>query len=233
MKYLESNHKYWNRKYYSPNVENFIFRLKSTLLNRHIKKKRLTVLDYGCGEGSNIKYLINSYNYDGYGVDISEPSIKLCQKNIKKNRFKLIKSEVDENDKFFKTKFDLIISVQTLYYLNDEDMKKRIMSLNKMLKPGGYVFFTMMSTNHYLFKFCSNKKIDKNGLTLVDVGTDKNYRLRQKQPTYRHYINFSKNQNHIKKRFSIFKPINIGYYDMSLENIKKSRYHFTFFGKKK
>ena len=231
--YLDINRKFWNRKYYAPNTEGFIFRLKPKLLDKHIKKKRLTALDYGCGEGSNINYLIKKYKFNGYGVDISEPSIKVCKKKIKKKNFKVIKSEVNENDNFFNIKFDLIISVQVLYYLNNNDLKKRLISLNKMLKPNGYVFFTMMGVKNEYWKFYSNKKINRDGLTLVDLGEDEFYKKRQKQPVYHHYINFCKNEKDLKKKFKIFKPISIGYYDGSLESTKLSGYHFTFFGRKR
>ena len=131
-----------------------IFRLKPKLLDQYINpKKKLKVLDYGCGEGSNINYLIKKLGYDGYGVDISQPSIKVCKKKIKKNNIKLINFEVKEDDDFFNTKFDLIISIDVLYYLNNKDLKARLISLNKMLKPGGYVFFTMASKNNKYFKY--------------------------------------------------------------------------------
>tara|TARA_A100001015_G_C14741432_1_gene613847 strand:+ start:36 stop:746 length:711 start_codon:yes stop_codon:yes gene_type:complete len=234
MSYLKINNLFWNREYYSPNVEGFIFRLKPKLLDLYIKKnKKLKVLDYGCGEGSNINYLINTYKYDGYGVDISSPSIKICHKKIKrKNKFKLIKSEVNAHDNYFKCKFDLIISIQTLYYLNNIDLNQRLISLNNMLKPGGYVFFTMKSEKSSYFRFFSSKKRDKNGLTKVNLNSDNKYKKRQKQSVYYHYINFTKNENELKKKFKIFKPLNVGYYDGSLQNIIHSGHHFTFFGKK-
>jgi len=139
--YKKINEKFWNRVYRAPNVEGFIFRLKPLLLDLYIDpKKKLRVLDYGCGEGSNINYLIKNYGYDGYGVDISEPSIRLCKRKINTSKFKLIDFDVKKDDDFFKKKFDLIISIQVLYYLNNKDLKNRLLSLNKMLKPGGYVF---------------------------------------------------------------------------------------------
>ena len=228
------NKKFWNRVYNASNVESFIFRLKPKLLDLFINpKKKLKVLDYGCGEGSNIHYLIKKYGYDGYGVDISEPSIKICQKKIKKKKFKLINFDVNQNDNFFNKKFDLIISIQVLYYLNDVDLKNRLISLNKMLKPGGYVFFTMKSTKSLYYKdFCNIKK-SNDGLYKVDLSSDKNYKKRQKQKVYFHYINFTKNEKDLKNKFRLFKPLKIGYYDGSLISTKESRYHYTFFGKKK
>jgi len=84
--YKKTNYKYWNRVYSAENVESFIFRLKPKLLDFYINpKKKLTVLDYGCGEGSNINFLTKKYGYNGYGVDISKPSIEECKKKINKN----------------------------------------------------------------------------------------------------------------------------------------------------
>ena len=231
--YLSINHQFWNRKYNAPNVEGFIFRLKPKLLDLYInQKKRLTVLDYGCGEGSNINYLFKKYNYDVYGVDISVPAIKSCHKKLTKKKFKLISSKCNKNDNFFNVKFDLIISIQVLYYLNNTDLKLRLASLNSMLKPGGYVFFTMISRKNEYYNFYSDKK-NIDGLTKVDLSSDKNYKKRQKQSIYYHYINFTKNEKDLKNKFKLFKPLNIGYYDFSLESLDKSTHHFTFFGKKK
>jgi 2-polyprenyl-3-methyl-5-hydroxy-6-metoxy-1,4-benzoquinol methylase len=233
MEYSDINHQFWNRKYYAPNVEGCIFRLKNKLLDLYIHpQKKLTVLDYGCGEGSNINYLIKNYNYDGYGVDISKSAIKNCQKKINKQKFKLISFKSTKNDKYFNVKFDLIISIQVLYYLSSCDLKLKLASLNSMLKPGGYVFFTMKSIKSDYYKLYSDKKII-NSLTKVDLSSDENYKKRQKQNIYYHYINFTKNEKDLKNKFMIFKPLNIGYYDISLESLDKSSHHFTFFGKKK
>jgi len=230
--YININNKFWNRKYYSPNVEGFIFRLKPKLLDLYINPKRkLTVLDYGCGEGSNINYLIKNYKYDGYGVDISAPSIETCHKKYNKKKFKLISSKVNKNDKFFNVKFDLIISIQVLYYLNNTDLKLILDNLNSMLKPGGYVFFTMLSIQSVLYKSYSDKKII-NGLTKVDLSLDKDYKRRQKQKIYFHYINFTKDQKDLKNKFKLFKPLKIGYYDDASTGFDQSGHHFTFFGKK-
>ena len=40
------------------------------------------MLDFGCGEGSTIKYFINTYGYDAYGVDISKKKYQCCKKKI-------------------------------------------------------------------------------------------------------------------------------------------------------
>ena len=100
-----------------------------------------------------------------------------------------------------------------------------------MLKKNGYVFFTMMSKNHYLIKEHSNKKKNKLGLINIDLSKDKKYKKRQKQSIYNSYINVVKNKNDLLKKFKLFEPLSIGYYDISLLQ-NKSTYHYIFFGKK-
>ena len=102
-----------------------------------------------------------------------------------------------------------------------------------MLKPGGYVFFTMMGTKNEYFKNFCNKRKNNDGLYKVDLNSDKNYKKRQKQDIYFHYINFTKNEKDLKNKFNIFKPLNIGYYEGSLINTRENGHHYTFFGKKK
>lgn len=236
--YLDLNKEFWQREFNSPNIENFIFRLKPKIIDLYINpKKKIKILDFGCGEGANLEYFVKKYKYDGYGVDISRISIKKAQKKINKKRVKLINMDVKKDDDFFKIKFDIILSIQVLYYLNNFDLEKRLISLNNMLKSGGYVFFTMMGTKNKYFQKFSNKKIGKDGLTLVDLEKDKvyakQYKKRHNQSVYNHYINFTKNEKDLKNKFKIFKPLNIGYYEGSLYSLKDSGLHYTFFGKKK
>ena len=238
MSYLDKNLKYWNRKYDSENVESFVFRLKSKILNKYIKpKKKLKILDFGCGEGASLNYFISKFKYDGYGVDISQESIKTAKKKINNRKLKLITGKSNSNDDFFNVKFDLIISIQVLYYLNNDDLQKRLRSFNKMLKPNGYVFFTMISTKNKYFKEFSNKTVDKQGLTLISLNKNKKYlneyKKRHPNGDKIHYINFTKSLIDLKKKFNIFKPLQIGFYDGSLNSIKDSGHHYTFFGRKK
>jgi len=235
--YIEQNLEFWNREYYAPNVAQYIFRLKPRLLDEYINfrgRKIFKVLDFGCGEGSNVKYLSDAYNFVPYGVDISTSSIRRCKSKMRKfkDNFKIIDPKPTISDEFFDTKFDLIISTQVLYYLSNEDMKLRLGNLKKMLKTNGFVFFTMASVRNDYWKIFSNQKVNSEGLTNVDLGSDVNYKKRQKQSTYSHGINFVKNESDLRKKFSAFREIKVGYYnDGSLHSTNLSAHHYTFFGK--
>jgi len=234
--YIEQNAEYWDREYYAPNVEGFIFRLKSKLLDEHINfssRKTFRVLDFGCGEGSAVKYLSDAHHFIPYGVDISTPSIKKCKIKMSKfeDNFKVISPKPTVSDEFFDVKFDLIISIQALYYLSNEDMKLRLETLKKMLNPNSFVFFTMISTRNDYWKDFSHQKISYEGLTTVDMRLDASYVRRSKQSTYLHHINFVKDESDLIEKFSAFKKIKVGFYDRSLYSTSSSAHHYTFFGK--
>lgn len=228
--YLKTNVDFFSRPYHANNVDSYIWRLKNHVLDRYINpNKKLQILDYGCGEGSNLQHFSKNYQHDCYGVDTSKSAINVCKKKKIKNVL-LIKSKVEEEDNFFNKKFDLIISINTLYYFDKHDLQKRLKSFENVLKPNGYVFFTMVSVKSKFFTKCSNKIIDKNSLTKVNYLSDMNFKLKT---NYFQYINFAKNEKDLVSKFKIFKRLKVGFYDQSLHDISDSIHHYTFFGKKR
>ncbi len=229
-KYLKINIKFFQRPYNANNVNSYIWRLKSHILNKYINpNKKLKIFDYGCGEGSNLLYLSKNYQYDCYGVDTSKSAIKVCKKKKIKN-VRLIDNKIEEEDDYFNKKFDLIISTNTLYYFDKYDLQKRLKSFENMLKPNGYVFFTMVSVKSKYFTKCSNRIIDKNSLTKVNYLKDQNFKFKS---NYYQYINFVKNEKDLVSKFKIFKKLNVGFYDQSLQDTSDSTHHYTFFGKRR
>jgi SAM-dependent methyltransferase len=219
------NYNYWQKNYYSPNVESFIFRLHSKLLSKYlIKKKLIRILDFGCGQGSNLHYFYKTFDFIPYGVDISKKAIETCKKKIfkYKNNFKLIDPIPSSNNFFFKNlKFDIIIASQSLYYLDNSNLETVLRNFNLQLKDNGLVFFTMVSKKSFFWKYSSRKNVNKNGMT----------RVKLRKNTF-NYFNFVNSKKDLTKKFKIFKPLNIGYYDLSLTSTKISRHHYIFFGKK-
>lgn len=206
--------------------------MKSKLLDKHLKKKKVSILDFGCGEGANLLYFKNQKNFDCYGLDISKKSVEIAKKkglNVNK-----INDETTVGSVFEKKRFDLIISIQVLYYLDKKSLEKKLFELKKPLNKNGLVFFTMMGVKNKYFTDFSNRKKDKNDMTLVNLRKNKvyfkDYKRRYNQKSYDHFINFTKNERDLVKKFKMFKKLNVGYYDGSLYSLSDSGFHYIFFG---
>jgi SAM-dependent methyltransferase len=61
--------------------------------------------------------------------------------NLYSDNFKLLENNklLDIKD-FPNVKFDLIIAIQSLYYLSKIDLNKTLITMKKLLKPNGVVF---------------------------------------------------------------------------------------------
>ncbi len=233
--YINTNATYWQSPYNAPYVESFIFRLDGRVLkkyNAYEDKSKFNVLDFGCGQGSHVKYFEEN-GFNAYGVDISKHSVEIAKKKLKNSeRIKLIEPEANENDVFFGEKFDLIVSSQVLYYLSDSQLQKRLISFKNMLNPNGYVFFTMMSDKSWYKTWLVEKNQEpEDGLYEVEH-TDDIYNKRVNKIINKHYINFTNSKEHLKEKFQLFKPIEIGDYDLTY-NENESEHHYMFFGQLK
>lgn len=100
------------------------------------KNSIANVLDIGCGNGKMLEYLQQKTNANIYGFDYSKNAINNA------NKLKLDNSEfrigLIGEIKYPKNKFDVIISMDTIYFAND--IKDFVSQVKSWLKPDG-VFF--------------------------------------------------------------------------------------------
>lgn len=181
------------------------------------------ILDFGCGNATHSLYF-KSKGFDVYGVDISSIAIEIAKNRLKQceDNFKCIK-ENERFDDVFNVKFDIIIANQSLYYLDNENLKQLLASFDRLLNNNGLVFFTMMGTKNIYYKYSTPTQ------DFVDSGLYKvklNGRLKETT-----YINFIDNEDELKSKFNIFEPYFIGSYDdIGREG---SGFHYKFIGKKR
>ncbi len=120
-------------------------------------KKSGTVLDLGVGEGRNALFLAKK-GFDVTGTDISAVGIRKFKKFAKKLRVK-VKGVVGDISEFrFRKKYDVILSIATLHFLEKEQIKKLLEKIKKNTKDGGLNVLTAFTEENpskkfpYLFK---------------------------------------------------------------------------------
>jgi len=223
--YLQKNQEYYDQGYEAENVESFLFRAYGRIFKHDFMmdgSRGEKVLDFGCGSGSSLRFL-KSKGFDVYGADISVPDLELAKRRMPDiaDHFMHIDPKPRLTDIFFGGSFDLVISIQTLYFFNNTDMQVRLRSLFNMMKPGAYIYASMMGTKAYFSKYATAAE---DGLSAINFSNDR--------ITYRDlYVNLTKDEADLEEKFSIFKKIYIGYYDRNYRN-EGSEFHYTFVGQK-
>jgi ubiquinone/menaquinone biosynthesis C-methylase UbiE len=125
---------YWNR-IATKKTFNFPFYLD---LFKQYSKKSYKVLDYGCGYGRILGYLVNAGFMHLYGIDFSDEMLKLTYKNYPT-------VNLSKNDSLFipydDNQFDTVIVCAVLgCNPNAQDQKLIIDEISRVLKPRGVLY---------------------------------------------------------------------------------------------
>jgi ubiquinone/menaquinone biosynthesis C-methylase UbiE len=99
------------------------------------------VLDYGCGPGYLTKYLIDRGASHVTGIDVSEgeiaQAIERAEQNGVSDRSDFLAADAHATD-FPDDSFDLIVGDAILHHL---DMRRALVEIGRILKPGGRAVF--------------------------------------------------------------------------------------------
>ena len=137
------------------------------------------ILDIGCGNGKMLGYLQGKTNAFIHGFDYSEEAIKTAKNLFPKNS-EFREGVIGEID-YPKEKFDVIISMDTMYFA--KDMNSFVAQIRKWLKKDG-VFFVgyqegdvMPKTENFHTTMLA-KAVEANGINYeaTDI-TEKTYEL--------------------------------------------------------
>jgi SAM-dependent methyltransferase len=224
--YLAGQEQYYKQGYEAENVESWVFRTYGRVFKSQFGMDGShgeRMLDFGCGQGAAVRFFA-SKGFDAYGVDISQPDIARAIEIAPrlKDHFAVIPPKPSPDDRFFGGHFDLVISIQTLYLLNDVDLPVRIRSLYEMLKPGGLIFVSMMGTGHHYY---GRSTPAASGMRRVSFKTE---RITVDDL----YVNFTHSEEELLSRFAMFQRVHLGYYDLKYREDEGGSFHYTFVGRK-
>jgi pseudaminic acid synthase len=220
--YLQRNAAYWSNTYNAPNVESFIFRFYGRILKFDYGidgSKHERLLDFGCGQGGALNFF-DKLGFNCFGVDIAANDIRAAQKTMPHIARQLATTgpRPSEAKRFFGGNFDIVISIQTLEFLSDSDFAKAIKCLWNNMKPGAKIYASMSGWNMY---YRHNGTYAGDGLWHVKFKTSR--------VDYDLFVNFAKDKEDMKNRFSLFKPVYLDFYDSSFRE-EGSEFRYTFFG---
>lgn len=173
--------KNWNNFFEHNDGNNFPHQSLIIFFSRKFSnvKKKLNILDLGCGTGSTLK-LLKKRNFQIDFVDISFAALKKLKKKFKNKNVNTFNKSFNEFLKGSEKKYDLIIDSTSLQHQDEKDYKISFSLINKNLKKNGYFFsinlnsskglndenfnVTKLKRNKLLnfFKLCKLKKIDYN-----------------------------------------------------------------------
>jgi ubiquinone/menaquinone biosynthesis C-methylase UbiE len=126
-----------------PNEELIRFIARSFFKIPKIDRKKIKVLELGCGQGANLWFL-GREGFDVYGIDISQSAIEKAKQTLKDWNIESVKLDVQDivdihyPDNFF----DVIIDCSAVCNVSFTDHKKIYKSVHRILKKDG-IFWTL------------------------------------------------------------------------------------------
>ncbi|MBO9731733.1 MAG: class I SAM-dependent methyltransferase [Chitinophaga sp.] len=115
-------------------------------------RPRVKILEVGCGTGANI-WFISREGFDTYGIDASKVAIDIAVSRLQREGLSASLSIGDISilpyeDNFF----DAVIDNQCLYTNNQENTRRILQEIRRVLKPQGKLYSRTFSDKMYLGK---------------------------------------------------------------------------------
>lgn len=198
------NNSYYLEPYPTNNV---LYFYKYHLIN---KKKKIKILDNGCGDGRNFEFL-RKKGFDVFGTDISSIRIKKNKKKFNKYKKKFFNGDIRKLD-FPDNFFDVILSEASLYYQSIEDIRGTVDKFYSLLKKGGIIRVYTKSIHDNFFK-----KFDKR--------KSKQIKIKNNHWEKDLILSFLTIKD-VKKIFNKFNNVQIGIDEFNFINMKKKHSFF-------
>lgn len=105
----------------------------------------ITVLDLGCGVGRNGYYMAEKHNATVYAWDYSAAAIEKGKVLFKHENLYLEKRDMTHDFPLADNSVDLILDITASNALNEAGRKKYLSEMNRVLKPGGYIYLRTLA----------------------------------------------------------------------------------------
>lgn len=138
---------YWEQEYQNPqfltlgteplsDVRHFMKWLRR---KQKVEVLDFTVLDCGCGNGKNLKYVVSEFANKGIGFDIAPIAIQTAQKLSGNLPITYHVGSFDFVKTLKNNSVDLVLDITALHVLDDDARIDYIQELSRVIKQGGYM----------------------------------------------------------------------------------------------
>ncbi|MBO82779.1 MAG: hypothetical protein CL506_00250, partial [Actinobacteria bacterium] len=117
--------------------------LMEFILNEIKKDSPKTILDFGCGDGRLTKEIINRFNSEIYGVDISQKALTFA---------KILCNITNKNLIFFNNlkdlpsiKFDFIVATEVIEHIDEKELPNVLRDIYEIISDDGTFLITVPS----------------------------------------------------------------------------------------
>lgn len=134
----------------------------------------ITILDLGAGNGNDSIFLLNK-GYSVYAVDFQDESITRIRSKIRedtKQNIKLIKSSFQNIEWQTLPKFDVIIAINSISFINEDDFNHLWSKIINQLKPNGVLITRLFGSNLSWPNMENMTLLDKSQVTKLTNGLE-------------------------------------------------------------
>jgi|GEM_PF-5738869 len=128
--------------------QKYRYNLVLELINHHAPSHEFTVLDIGCATGHFSNQVYHSFNEklkQVNAIDISEIAIERSKNNYPHINFMCM--GIEQINTTYQNKQDIIICLETLYYLNEEERKQAVSDMIHILEPNGLLIISSLNSH--------------------------------------------------------------------------------------
>lgn len=110
--------------------------IEKKIIKKRISKKKIKVLDIGCGPANVLNYLPKC---EYYGYDIDKRSINYAKKKYSKKNFHFFCKKFNKNELKSLPNFDLILLFGIMHHLNDKQVNSILNLCKKKMKKNSHL----------------------------------------------------------------------------------------------